>query len=386
MSEETLKTARILIVDDEPSNVLLLQRMLEKDGYHNLRSVTDPRQAVPAFTEFGPDLILLDLHMPGMDGVAVLSELRPRLPVRAYVPVLVLTADTTPEAKVRALSAGAKDFLSKPFDRTEVLLRIRNLLETRRLHRQLEGYSQMLEERVRERTAELEQARTEILERLALAAEYRDDDTHQHIQRVGKLSAELAEALEFPEELVELIRQAAPLHDIGKIGIPDSILLKPGGLTPDEFDMMKTHATIGSKILGGSGTPLLQLAEEIARTHHERWDGSGYPAGLAGQAIPIAGRIVAVADVFDALTHERPYKEAWPVERALEEIERGSGKQFDPRVVETFLRLEERLKASVRQQERPTQAPPAPVQERSDLLRIPESFAERVRRAGGSAG
>ncbi|MGH2573011.1 MAG: HD domain-containing phosphohydrolase [Actinomycetota bacterium] len=336
-----LARAHILIVDDQPANVRLMERLLERAGYHNLRSTTDPRETLSLFTEFQPDLILLDLLMPHLDGVAVMEALRPHIPPTTFLPILVLTADSTPEAKQRALSAGAKDFLTKPFDRTEVLLRIHNLLETRRLHRQLQGLNDRLEQKVIERTQELEVARNETLERLALAAERRDDDTGDHIGRVGQISALVAEALELPMDQIEMIRRAAPLHDVGKIGIPDGILLKPGKFTPEEFEQMKTHSAIGAQILAGSRVPLLQLAEEIALNHHERWDGSGYPKGLRGEAIPLAARIVAVVDVFDALTHERPYKEAWSEHDALEEIRKQSGKHFDPRVVEAFLVVQE---------------------------------------------
>jgi putative two-component system response regulator len=338
MREDDLKGARILIVDDDRCNVELLESLLALSGYRHCTSTTEPRQVLPLFTELQPDLILLDLMMPHLDGFAVMRQLGPRIPEDAYLPILVLTADATPEATRRALAAGAKDFLIKPFDRTEVLLRIRNLLETRWLHLELRSQNRLLADRVKERTRELEAERVETLERLALAAEFRDDDTGQHTKRVGRISALLARALGLPEAHVERIRHAAPLHDIGKIGIPDQILLKPGQLTPEEFEIIKTHTTIGAKILLGSRSPLLQMAEEIALTHHERWDGGGY-AGLAGEAIPLAGRIVALADVFDALTHDRPYKRAWPVEEALAWIAGQRGRQFDPAVVEAFLRL-----------------------------------------------
>jgi putative nucleotidyltransferase with HDIG domain len=249
-----------------------------------------------------------------------------------------LTADITPEAKRRALTEGALDFLTKPFDATEVLLRIKNLLQTRLLHLQLREQNEVLDEKVRERTADLEATQVEILERLALAAEYRDDDTGEHTKRVGETTARIAEALDWSQAEVELIRRAAPLHDVGKIAIPDSILLKPGKLTPEEFERMKTHTSLGAQMLSGGEFPLLQLAEQIALTHHERWDGTGY-IGLREESIPMAGRIVTVADVFDALTSERPYKKAWPVSEAIEEIQRQSGHQFDPRIVEVFLKI-----------------------------------------------
>jgi putative two-component system response regulator len=338
---ETLFQAHILIVDDQRPNVRLLERILEQAGYTKTRGTTDPREVVGLFDEFQPDLMLLDLHMHHMDGYAVMEALRTRIPASAYFPILVVTADITPEAKRRALSAGARDFLSKPFDTTEVLLRIKNLLETRSLHLQLQNQNQALEAKVRERTRELEQTQVEILQRLAHAAEFRDDDTGQHTQRVGQLAARLAQNLGLPEQQVELIRQAAPLHDLGKIGIPDHILLKPGRFTSNEYEQMKSHAAIGARILSGGRYPLLLMAEEIAYSHHERWDGSGYPLGLAGEAIPLTGRIVAVADTFDALTHARPYKHAWPIADAIREIVRQSGEKFDPCVVATLVHLYE---------------------------------------------
>lgn len=331
--------ARILVVDDRRSNVLLIERILAHAGYRNVVSTTDPCRAVQLFLDSAPDLVLLDLHMPRLDGIALLSELQPHIGPKCYLPVLVLTADTTPELRNRALSLGAKDFLTKPIDSTEVVLRIRNLIETRSLHQRLLHRNETLESRVRERTRELEEAHLETLDRLARAAEYRDDNTGRHIQRVGHMSALLAEHLGFPERTVGLMRRAAPLHDVGKIGVPDQVLLKPGKLTVEEFEIVKAHTVIGSSILSGSSSEVLSYAEEIARSHHERWDGGGYPAGLAAEAIPMSGRVVAVVDVFDALTHERPYKRAWSVEDALEEIRSQSGRQFDPDVVAVFLRL-----------------------------------------------
>jgi len=328
------KGARILIVDDEPANVLLLEHILDAEGYANFESVCDPRQVLPLFLANQPDLILLDIRMPHLDGFAVMRQLRHRIADSVYLPIVILTADVTLETKQAALEAGASDFLTKPIDVTEVLLRIRNLLRTRLLHVQVQNQNQVLEVRVRERTRELEEAQREILhnasnleeaqletlEKLALASEYRDDDTGQHVHRVSVNSALIAEALGLPEETVKLIRKAAPLHDVGKIGIPDDVLLKPSKLLPEEWNMMKGHTLIGSRILSGSRFPLLQMAEEIALTHHEKWDGTGYSPGLKEEAIPLASRIVAVADVFDALTHERPYKKAWPVAEAVEEI------------------------------------------------------------------
>ena len=338
MEENLLTTARVLIIDDQPSNVALLEGILQEEDFSSFRSLTDSREALSTFIEYVPDLILLDLQMPFFNGFEVMKQLRACISPSDFLPILVLTADITPEAKRRALTEGALDFLTKPFDATEVILRIKNLLQTRSLHLRIQGQNQLLDQKVDERTAELEATQIEILERLALAAEYRDDDTGEHTKRVGRTSARIAEALGWPAADVELIGRAAPLHDVGKISISDLILLKPGKLTPEEFENMKTHTTMGAKMLSGGRFPLLQLAEQIALTHHERWDGTGY-IGLRQEAIPIAGRIVTVADVFDALTSERPYKKAWTVNEALEEIQHQSGRQFDPRVVEAFMKV-----------------------------------------------
>lgn len=327
----------VLIVDDEVANVRLLERLLEDDGFTDVHATTDPRRALALFRESRPDLVLLDLAMPFLDGFAVLDQIRREIDPAEFLPVLVLTADISREAKQRALRSGAKDFLTKPFDTTEAVLRIRNLLETRRLHRDLREHGERLTRLVRMRTHDLEESRIEILERLGVAAEYRDDATGEHTERIGRTCELIALSLGLPEEYAGLIRRAAPLHDLGKIGISDHVLLKPARLDPGEWDVMKTHTTIGARILSGSRSPLLQLAETIALTHHERWHATGYPAGLGGEDIPVAGRITALADVFDALTHERPYKKAWGMDEALVEIQLQSGFQFDPRVVQAFL-------------------------------------------------
>ena len=327
---------RILVVDDEPANVVLLEKMLGRAGYAHVTSEVDGRAAVAAAATQRFDLILLDLHMPGLDGFGVMDALAATVPPDDYLPVLVLTADVTRETKTRALSLGAKDFLTKPFDREEVLLRCATLLHTRALHLELKRSNETLAERVRERTRELEDAQLETMDRLAVAAEYRDDDTGEHAARVGEMAARIARRLGMDEDEIAQLRRAAPLHDVGKIGVSDTILLKPGRLTPDEFDAMKKHTSIGAQILSGSTAVCLQMAEVIARTHHERWDGRGY-VGLSGDDIPLYGRIVAVADVFDALTSERPYKSAWTTPDALAEIRAQSGSQFDPAVVEAFL-------------------------------------------------
>jgi putative two-component system response regulator len=239
-----------------------------------------------------------------------------------------------------ALALGVRDFVTKPFDHEEVRLRVGNLLEMRLLQLQAKASTDLLEDRVRQRTLQLENARLELLKRLAIAAEYRDHESEQHAQRIGHTSSLLASKLRLAAREVYRILHAAPLHDIGKIAIPDAILLKPGRLTPQEFEALKTHPVVGARILGGSRSRLLQVASEIAATHHEHWDGRGYPDGLSGEEIPLSGRIVAVADVFDALTHERPYKPAWSTDQAVAEIIEQSGRQFDPAVVAAFQTLD----------------------------------------------
>ena len=337
MMSRTFRNARILMVDDEEANIEILRRTLSRAGFWRLESTQDSREAASLYVRHRPDLILLDLHMPHMDGLQVLDTLR-EIAEATYLPILILSGDLTPEARRDALSRGAKDFVNKPFQPDELLLRIKTLLETRFLYLEIQSQNQVLEAKVRERTRELVEAQIEIIERLAIAAEFRDDNTGQHTQRVGQMSALLARQLGLPDAQVSLIARAAPLHDVGKIGVPDTILLKIGKLTPAEFELVKQHTVIGARILSGGKFPLLRLAEDIAYSHHERWDGEGY-AGLRKTDIPLAGRIVAVADVFDALTQQRPYKPAWPVGEAIAEIDRQRERQFDPGVVEAFLRV-----------------------------------------------
>jgi putative two-component system response regulator len=334
--DATATAQRILVLED-PESAALLQRILAAAGYEDVRVPGDPDQLERMLALDEADLVVLDLQLPRVDGFAVLERV-----VRTGVPVLVLTADDTPTTRRRALGLGARDFVTKPLDRVEVLLRVGNLLQTRRLQRALEDRNHDLQRWVRARTADLEEARRETLERLAMAAEYRDDDTQQHTKRVGRTAALLAKQLGLSAETVEHLRYAAPLHDVGKIGIPDAVWLKPGGLTDDERKRLEEHAEIGARILSGSRSPILRLAEQIARTHHERWDGSGYPQGLKGDSIPLAGRITAVADVFDVLAHPRPHKKAWPLEQAMNEVFAQAGRQFDPEVVGAFRRLDAR--------------------------------------------
>ncbi|HEV7388469.1 MAG TPA: HD domain-containing phosphohydrolase, partial [Gemmatimonadaceae bacterium] len=302
------REARILIIDDHQANIEALKRILRSAGFVAVNSATDPLVGVGLVQTWSPDLVLLDFHMPRLDGFGVLESIRPQLGDGGYLPVLMLTADPSDDTKRRALAGGAKDFLTKPFDATEVVLRIENLLETRSAYTTIRRQNELLEHRVAERTRELEEAQVEMLQRLAAASEFRDDDTGEHTHRVGDIAALLARGIGLSEAEVDVIRRAAPLHDVGKIGIPDSILLKPGRLTNEERRIMRTHVDIGAAMLAGGHSALVQMAERIARSHHERWDGKGYPDGHAGDRIPIAARIVAVADFLDALTHKRPYR------------------------------------------------------------------------------
>jgi putative two-component system response regulator len=341
-TDEPHLQARILVVDDEEPNVLLLERILAEAGYVDAVSTTEPEQVRGLVERFRPDLIILDLHMPRMDGFAVMEQLKASIDPASYPPILVLTADITREVKHRALVDGAQDFLTKPLDMEEVLLRIRNILNIRFLEQALREEKSSLEGRVRDRTKELEDAQTETFERLALAAEFRDDDTGEHTRRVGSSAALIASELELPADEVDMLRRAAALHDVGKIGIPDQILLAPRSLTVEEFEIVKTHTEIGARLLSGSRSPTLRMAEVVAWSHHERWDGTGY-ASISGTDIPLVGRITTVADVFDALTHKRPYKDPWPVEKALTEIRDQRGKQFDPEATDAFLRIADQL-------------------------------------------
>ncbi|HTS86851.1 MAG TPA: HD domain-containing phosphohydrolase [Gemmatimonadales bacterium] len=329
--------SRILIVDDDASVVRSLRQILARHGFGQIASTTDPHLAKALFQEFSPDIVVLDLRMPGLDGFAVMEQLTPLVPEESYLPILILTGESSTEIRRRALAAGAHDFLEKPFDVVEVDLRIRHLLQTRLLHLRLANQNQTLEMRVRERTRQRDRAQEEMLQRLAAAGEARDDETGQHTQRVGHLAADVARALGLPEAQVELIRRAAPLHDIGKIGIPDAVLLKPGKLSQEEFAIMKRHTIIGARILADGQCDVVQLAASIARHHHERWDGTGYPDGLVGEAIPIEARIVALVDVFDALTHDRPYRPAWPPQKVCEYLTQESGRHFDPAICEVFV-------------------------------------------------
>lgn len=333
------RSARILVVDDDLASLNVLMRTLQRAGFFNLNGVCDARSILRGVIDFQPDVVLLDLHMPGVDGIEMIHDIAALQGRRNYLPVLVLTGDSSDEVRDAALAAGARDFLTKPYDSGEVLLRVRNLIDTRLLHVELQRQNAALSERFESRTEELEAAKVEILERLARAADFRDDSCYGHTTRVGELASMIAAELGSSEAEIEQIRIAARLHDIGKIGLSDSILLKPGRLAPAEFLAQEKHTLIGANILAGSRFPVLRLAEQIALAHHERWDGTGYPHGLRGEEIPACARIVSVADVFDALTHARAYKPAWRVDDALAEIVHQSGSMFDPAVVDAFMRV-----------------------------------------------
>lgn len=325
---------RILVVDDDAPHREYVCEILRKDGYEQVTATGDAREATRRCAgRLPPDLLMLDLNMPVMTGYDVLEKVQPQLDAPPHLAVIVVTADGGREAKRRALFLGANEFLAKPVDSLEVTLRVGNLLRTLRLRRDLHDL-------VEQRTDELVRSRLETVYCLAAATEYRDDDTGRHTQRVGRTAGLIARELGEDREAIRLIQIGAPLHDVGKIGVVDEILLKPGRLTDAEIEIMRQHVPIGAGILATGGSPELNLAHEIALYHHERWDGTGYGLGLAGASIPLAARITAAADSFDAITHKRPYKDAWPIDHALSEMTAQRGRQFDPDVIEAFMRLD----------------------------------------------
>ena len=356
-SEHLVNASKIMIVDDEPFNIKLAVKFLRDGGFERFVTTTEPAEAMDLLLEERPGILLLDIMMPRVSGLDILTAVRSSEEV-SDLPVVILTASIEEKTRVSALKLGATDFLGKPVNSTELVTRIRNTLKLRVYQECLKDYAGVLEERVMERTRELAQSQLELIRCLALAAEYRDNETGRHVIRVGRYAGVIARQLNLDPKFVQMIEHAAPLHDIGKIGVPDSILLKPGKLDPDEFDLMKRHAGFGkrvfelmpakesellhlhpetgSKIMNLSSSPILKVAARIALTHHEKWDGSGYPIGLAGKDIPIEGRIVAVADVFDALSTKRPYKEPFPLEKCFAIMEKERGKHFDPAALDAF--------------------------------------------------
>ncbi|MHB1117364.1 response regulator [Sideroxydans sp.] len=334
--------ATILIVDDLPANVQLLSRILSSAGYTAISSTTDPNAVCDLHRKHHYDLILLDLQMPIMSGFQVMEGLK-EIERGDYLPVLVITAQ--PDEKLHALKSGAKDFISKPFDISEVLARVHNMLEVRLLYKELHNYNDLLEQRVKERTADLLEGNLETIFTMTRAAEYKDEDTGAHVQRISHYSRELAQRLGLHETFVDRIFIASPMHDIGKIGIPDHILLKPGSFTPEEWQVMKGHAEIGAKILGSSKSLYLMMAAEIALNHHERWDGGGYPGGKHGEAIPLSARIMNICDIYDALRSKRPYKPAFDHQKTMDIIVRGDGRtapqHFDPVIHTVFTKNHE---------------------------------------------
>ncbi len=359
LSGETSVNQTIMIVDDEPINIKVAQKFLSMEGYSEFVTTTNPKEAVALTLEKKPGILLLDIMMPGISGLDILRELR--ADERTFdLPVVILTATTDQATKHEALELGATDFLLKPVDATELSTRVRNCLAAKAYHDHLRKHAAELEEEVSLRTREIAQAHAELLLCLARAAEYRDDDTGNHVRRVGRYAEVIARHLDLDKKFLQLLAQAAPLHDIGKIGIPDSILLKPGKLEPEEMDLMRKHCgygkrivtfqvnaeemqsfrlhtDIGAKILQSEGSSVLKMASRIALTHHEWWDGTGYPLGLAGEDIPLEGRITAVADVFDALSTKRPYKDAFPYEKCVDIMTSERGTHFEPRLIDAFL-------------------------------------------------
>jgi len=340
----------ILVVDDQPQNIELLEAFLVPQGYAVV-SAESGAEALERLAAEAVDLVLLDVVMPGMDGFAVTRRIR-QDSANPQLPIILVTALRETEDRINGIEAGCDDFISKPIDKMELLARVRSLLKVKAYNDLLANYRNELELAVSRRTEELKgalgrikDASLETIYRLSVASEYRDEDTGAHIMRVSRYSAAIARRMGMDASTVESILYAVPMHDVGKIGIPDKILMKQGTLDSEEWETMKRHTVIGAKILEGSKAEYISIAETIALCHHEKWDGSGYPNGLKGKDIPITSRIAAIADVFDALTSKRPYKEPFGVDRALAIIDGGSGYHFDPEVVIAFSAIKDEILA-----------------------------------------
>jgi putative two-component system response regulator len=332
MTENSSPT-RILVVDDEPNISRLVSQLLTVKGYES-RVCDSGAQALAAIAEEEFALVISDINMPGMSGIELLATVKNTRPGTAFI---MLTAVDDHATAVRSLELGAFGYIIKPFEANELFINVSNSLRRRVLELERDQYEQRLEREVRERTADIRSAQEQVILRLVTASGYRDEETGEHIRRMGEYAAVLARAAGWHENAVDEIRLAATMHDVGKIGVADAILRKPGTLSPGEFEQMKEHTRIGARILEGSRIPLLQLARDIALCHHEKWTGGGYPDGLAGDAIPLPARIVAVCDVYDALVNDRVYRKALPEEKALAIIKEGRGTHFDPAVLDLFL-------------------------------------------------
>jgi two-component system response regulator RpfG len=334
---ENLSPPVVVVIDDEFTSRAILDQVVKSiQNDIVVHSFADPAAAMGWIRENQPDLIMVDYMMAGMTGLQAVQQIR-HIPSLEGVPIVMVTSIEEKNIRYQALESGATDFITKPIDPYECRVRCRNMLSLRFQQKIILNRSQFLEQRVEEATNQIRLRELETIFRLARAGEYRDQDTGSHLVRMAKYSRLIAESLGLPEERCDLIEVAAPMHDIGKIGIPDNILLKRGKLTPEEFDAMKTHPVVGYQILQNSPSKYLSLGAEIALGHHEKFDGSGYPYGVNGDKIPLEARIVTVADVYDALTSERPYKLAWSVEDAVAYLVSNKGKHFDPECVETFV-------------------------------------------------
>jgi len=330
---------KILIVDDTILNVVLLEEICKDEG-HSVKSFTNPLEALESVKNEEYDLAFIDYMMTELNGIELIKEIKKIQPSTISV---MITAAESKEIKLKALEAGANEFLIKPIDVAEMMIRLRNMSKLIEAEKVLKGYNKQLQEDIKAATIRLIDSQYEALDVLSNVAEYRDEDTHNHTKRVALYSKLLAKEAGLDKELQDLIYHASPLHDVGKVGIPDGILLKPGKLDNEEFAIMRTHAKIGFDMLNGFKNKYLKAGAIIAITHHEKFDGSGYPNGLKGDEIDIMGQIVAIADVFDALTSKRPYKEPWPIEKAFNLIKEEAGKHFSPFLAQIFLNHKEEI-------------------------------------------